>query len=78
LAAPFVAGVAALIRSVCPDIDVATLRSALLTGAPMTLPSDKRIATGLRLNAKLALEASLEAWPNCRLGPPGPPVVVLP
>jgi subtilisin family serine protease len=71
LAAPFVTGVAALIHAACPGVSLSTLRSGLLTGKSFTAPMGKQTATSIRLNAKLALEASCS-----HLTPPGQPTLL--
>ncbi len=72
MAAAFVSGVAALIRSACPSVSVAGLRGGLLSGKPFSYPADKRILTGQRLDAGLALVAS------CAPAGPGPPALLEP
>lgn len=64
LAAPFVTGVAALIRSACPGIGVAELREAVLTGVSHSTENGRATVTGFRLNANLALQKAL-ADPSC-------------
>ena len=72
MAAPFVSGVAALILSKCPGLDLAQLRTRLLTGLPFSSPPGRSTVTGKRVNAKLALAAS------CGPGPPGHPTLLEP
>jgi subtilisin family serine protease len=67
MAAPFVSGVAALIRSACPGIDIAALRASILTGNDFTYPNGRNTVTGQRVSARLALEASFGLSPTCAL-----------
>lgn len=57
MAAPQVAGVAALLKSEYPNLTTAQLKSAILDGADPIPQLDGKVATGGRLNAYKALQA---------------------
>lgn len=60
MATPFVAGVAALMLSVNPNLDALTLKAKLLTTARPLGPLNGKILTGGLLNANQAVRASLQ------------------
>lgn len=57
MAAPQVAGVAALLKSEYPDLTTAQIKSAILNSADPLTQLDGKVATGGRLNAYKALQA---------------------
>ena len=59
MAAPHVAGVVALLRSVAPEASVADVRQALLDSAEPLASGASRVATGGRLSARGALDLIL-------------------
>ena len=59
MASPYVAGAAALLRSVAPSLSVQELRLTLLSTVDPLGAGSSRIATGGRLNARAALELVL-------------------
>jgi subtilisin family serine protease len=54
LAAPYVTGVAVLVKARCPDASVADIRARLLDGDPVTSLAGKTVS-GTRVNARRAL-----------------------
>ena len=76
-AAPHVAGVGALVLSVFPDLSVGELRGRILSSAVKTPAYSGKVATGGRLNAFEAFDASPDGTLEITVTPPSQSAVVV-
>ena len=76
-AAPYVAGVGALVLSVFPELSVGELRGRILSSAVKTPAYAGKVATGGRLNAFGAFDASPDGSLEVTLTPPSQSAVVV-
>ncbi len=76
-AAPYVSGVAALVLSVFPELSVGELRGRILSSAEKTPAYSGKVATGGRLNAFAAFDASPDGALEATVTPPSQSAVVV-
>ena len=76
-AAPYVAGVGALILSVFPDLSVGELRGRILSSAEKNPAYSGKVATGGRLNALAAFDASPDGALEATITPASQSAVVV-